>query len=78
MLQLGVSPRGTIALCRMAKAHAYISGRDYLIPDDIKNVAVPVMAHRVILTDNAKMDGMTAEKVIKNVLASVQAPSINA
>ncbi|MGN0408430.1 MAG: AAA family ATPase [Bacteroides sp.] len=77
MVELGVSPRGTIALCRMAKARAYMKGRDYLIPEDVKEVAVPVMAHRLILTGSARMDGMTAEKVIKNVLVTVPAPSIN-
>lgn len=77
LMQLGVSPRGTIALCRMAKAHAYINGRDYLVPDDVKNVALPVMTHRIILNDNAKMDGMTAKKAIESILASVPAPSIN-
>lgn len=77
MLELGVSPRGSMALCAMAKARAYMRGREYLTPEDIRDIAVPVMAHRIIVNGSARMDGMNGEKVIKNILVTVKAPSIN-
>lgn len=76
-IELGVSPRGSIALCKMAKARAYMRGREYLIPEDIKSVAVPVLSHRIIMTGNARMEGLTSEKLVKSLLVSVTAPSIN-
>ena len=61
----------------MAKARAYMRGREYLIPEDVKSVAVPVLSHRIIMTGNARMEGLTSEKLVKSLLVSVPAPSIN-
>src|SRR6185436_20129347 len=59
LLALGVSPRGSLALLRAAKAHALVDSRDYLVPDDIKRLAVPALAHRVLLRTrtNGASDG---------------------
>ncbi|MBQ6680529.1 MAG: MoxR family ATPase [Lachnospiraceae bacterium] len=72
----GVSPRGTIALLHAAQAYAYISGRDYVVPEDVKALAVPVLAHR-ILPDRAFQSGNAAAEVISSILEAVPAPTEN-
>lgn len=71
---LGVSPRGSIALMRAAKAYAYIMGRDYVLPDDVKYLAPYVLAHRIILTAEARYDGLTNERLVTSVVNSVRVP----
>ncbi|MFI6077846.1 AAA family ATPase [Actinoplanes sp. NPDC051343] len=73
-LELGASPRGTIALLAVAKAYAWLNGRDYLIPDDVKAYVVPTLRHRVRLRADAALDGVTVESVLAAVLAAVPAP----
>jgi len=73
-LQLGASPRGAIALYRMAQAHALVDGRDAVLPDDVKAVAVPTLAHRLILETKAKYSGVTKEAVVADVLRQVEVP----
>jgi len=73
-LELGVSTRGAMALCRASKARAYLYGRDYVIPDDVKKLAVAVMAHRVIPTGSGSMDRRQNEMVIKDILDNTQSP----
>ena len=73
-VQLGVSPRGMLALLRAVQAYAAISGRDYVIPDDVKKLAVPVMAHRVILRGLYGKSG-ESEKYIQEILDRVPAPT---
>lgn len=73
-IYLGVSPRGSIALMKAAKAYAYVFGRDYVIPDDVKFLAPYVMSHRVILTSEAKYEGMTSEDVVENIVKSTSIP----
>ena len=73
-LELGASPRGATALLAAAKAYAWLSGRDYVIPDDVKGYAVPVLRHRVRLRADAELDGVTVEAVLAGVLATVPAP----
>lgn len=73
-VQLGVSPRGMLALLRAVQAYAAISGRDYVIPDDVKKLAVPVMAHRVILRGLYGKSG-ESEKYIQEILDKVPAPT---
>ena len=70
----GVSPRGTLALVHAAQAYAWIQGRDYLVPEDIKTVAVPVMAHRLVLT-RGYGSALTGEKKIKEILEQVTVPT---
>nr|WP_100374546.1 MoxR family ATPase [Bacillus sp. FJAT-45037] len=73
-VELGVSPRGGIALMKAAQAYALIRGRDYVIPDDVKHVARWTMAHRIILSPEARMSDMTVESVIGDVLEDVRIP----
>ncbi|API94187.1 AAA family ATPase [Virgibacillus sp. 6R] len=71
---LGVSPRGSIALMKAAKAYAYISGRDYVLPDDVKYLAPYVLAHRVILHSEAKYSGKTVNDVIAMIIEQTEIP----
>ena len=71
---LGVSPRASINLMKGSKAMAMLQGRDYVVPDDVKGIAVPVMAHRVLLTASARMRGIRQESVVNEVLDSVPVP----
>ncbi|SEQ81600.1 MoxR-like ATPase [Virgibacillus subterraneus] len=73
-IYLGVSPRGSISLMKAAKAYAYIHGRDYVLPDDVKYLAPFVLVHRVILTSEAKYDGLTSDKVIEKVVKDTHIP----
>ena len=73
-LQLGVSPRGGLAVCRTAKAHAFLSGRDYVTPDDVSAVFRDVCAHRVLLSQKARMHEIPAEKVLTDILEQTKAP----
>ncbi|MGP1992820.1 AAA family ATPase [Zobellia laminariae] len=73
-LYLGGSPRASIATLNAAKAFAAISGRDFVTPEDIKKTLVPVLNHRVILTPEREMEGMTTESVIQMITESVEIP----
>jgi MoxR-like ATPase len=73
-LELGASPRGTTALLAVAKARAWLSGRDYVTPDDVKAFAVPALRHRVRLRAEAELDGVTVDAVLRSVLTAVPAP----
>ncbi|TRM11551.1 MoxR family ATPase [Lentibacillus cibarius] len=73
-IYLGVSPRGSIALMKAAKAYAYIHGRNYVLPDDVKYLAPYVLAHRMILTAEAKYEGHSGEQIIESVVANTQVP----
>ncbi len=71
---LGVSPRGSIALYRLSRARALYEGRDYVLPDDVKFLAPFVLAHRLILRPEAKLDGVTAQTVIQEILDATPIP----
>jgi MoxR-like ATPase len=73
-LYLGASPRAGIALLRVAKARALVSGRDYVEPDDIKIVAPTVLAHRLILAPEARSSGLDAEDLVRSVLERTPVP----
>ncbi|THV58749.1 MoxR family ATPase [Flagellimonas alvinocaridis] len=73
-LYLGASPRASIATLTAAKAFAAISGRDFVIPEDVKKALVPVLNHRVILTPEREMEGMTTENVVNMIMESVEIP----
>jgi len=73
-LALGVSPRGATALLATARAWAWLSGRGYVTPDDVKALAHPTLRHRVQLRAEAELEGVTAESVLDTVLASVSVP----
>jgi MoxR-like ATPase len=70
-LKLGCSPRGALLLFRMTQAHAFVAGRDYAIPEDLKAVAVPVLAHRLGLDTKARYSGILKEDVVREVLDRV-------
>ncbi|MFG6150042.1 AAA family ATPase [Halobacillus sp. B23F22_1] len=71
---LGVSPRGSIALMKAAKAYAFIKDRDYVLPDDVKFLAANVLSHRIILTSETKFEGTTAEDIVSNILSDIAVP----
>ena len=73
-LQLGVSPRGATALMSAARAWAWLSGRDYVTPDDVKALARPALRHRVQLRPEAELEGVSADAVLDGVLGSVAVP----
>ncbi|MCQ6553166.1 MoxR family ATPase [Streptomyces sp. C10-9-1] len=73
-LALGASPRGATALLSTARAWAWLTGRDYVIPDDVKALALPTLRHRVQLRPEAEMEGVTADSVITAILAHVPVP----
>jgi MoxR-like ATPase len=73
-LQIGVSPRGATAIMHTARAWAWLSGRDYVSPDDVKALAFPTLRHRVSLRPEAELEGVTTDAVIESVLASVPVP----
>jgi MoxR-like ATPase len=71
---LGASPRGSLALYRASQARAMMLGRNYVIPDDVKALAEMTLAHRIILSPNARMKGISGEVVIRNLLAQTVVP----
>lgn len=73
-IKLGASPRALITLSHCAQAKAYIAGRDYVIPDDVKELAVPVLAHRLVLDNKASYSGITKEKIIAEILNATDVP----
>ncbi len=73
-LYLGASPRASIAILNTAKAYAAINGRDFVIPEDVKKAVNPVLNHRIILTPEREMEGMSTENVIEMILQSVEIP----
>lgn len=72
---LGGSPRGSLNLYRASKAWAFIRGREYVIPDDIQKMSVPVLAHRIIMNSGAKMKSITAENVVNEAIMKVKVPT---
>ena len=78
MVELGVSPRGALALCRMAKAHAFLAGRDFVVPEDVAAVFPDVCAHRLILSAKARMMEEKAENILAEILRSVDMPVLKA
>jgi len=73
-LRLGASPRASVALYRASQALAFLDGRGYVLPDDVKSAAVPVLAHRVLLDIDQQLRGATSTDAIERVLRSVPAP----
>jgi MoxR-like ATPase len=73
-LALGASPRASIAMLLSSKAYAALQGRNYVVPDDIKSVMLPVMRHRILLKPEAEIEGLDADGIIQRILASVNVP----
>ncbi|GIH26700.1 MoxR-like ATPase [Acrocarpospora phusangensis] len=75
-IEIGVSPRATLGLVAAGRALALLRGRDYLLPDDVRDVAVDVMSHRLMLTFDALADGIEPEDVVRQILLSVPPPLV--
>jgi MoxR-like ATPase len=73
-IRYGVSPRATIALHKAAKAYAFVKKRQFVIPDDVKAIALATLRHRLVLTYQAEADGITADDIIKKILQKIIAP----
>jgi len=76
VLECGAGPRGSLSLIRCARARALLEGRDFIIPDDIKALAVPVLAHRLTLSAEGELEGLTESSILESILSSVEAPRI--
>ncbi|MCM2314734.1 MAG: MoxR family ATPase [Thermoanaerobaculia bacterium] len=74
LLEFGASPRATLALAHVAKGHAFLRGREYVVPEDVKEVAADVMRHRIILTYEAAAERVTPDEILRQVLAAVPVP----
>ncbi|MDH5572185.1 MAG: MoxR family ATPase [Gammaproteobacteria bacterium] len=72
----GAGPRASIGIIRTARANALLQNRDFVLPDDIKSVALPVMRHRISLSADVEIDGLTADDVLNKILESVDAPHL--
>ena len=75
-LERGGSPRATLSLTAMAKAYAYLSGRNYVVPSDIQKVFLPVIVHRLILTPEAEVNGRNTVEIASEILKAVTAPKV--
>ncbi|WP_456589662.1 MULTISPECIES: AAA family ATPase [unclassified Blastococcus] len=76
LIGVGASPRGSLGLVRAARALALLRGRDYVVPEDVADLAVDVLAHRLVLSYEALADGVTAEEVVGRVLATMPQPTV--
>lgn len=73
--RVGVSVRGALALVRTAKVRAASLGRNYVIPDDVKTLAIPVLAHRLVIDIDAEFNGVTSTEIMNRVLSEIAPPS---
>lgn len=75
-IRLGASPRGSIALTKMAQAAAYLCGRDYVVPTDVQSVFRDVVEHRILLSPQAKISNMSAANLLETILKEIPAPAL--
>ena len=75
-IAVGSSPRGSLGLFKLSRALAVLSGRDYVVPDDVKRSAIPVLGHRIILKPEARIRGVKVEEIISELLMTVQVPAV--
>ncbi len=73
-IYLGASPRGTLALARVAQARAALNGRDHVLPDDVKDAAVPVLAHRIIVSPAARLRELSADRIVQEIVHNTPVP----
>ncbi|NJN80021.1 MAG: MoxR family ATPase, partial [Anaerolineales bacterium] len=71
---LGASPRGSLSLARAGQARAALMGRDHVLPDDIKTLAVPVLAHRIIVSPAARLRDLSSDRIVQEIVLSAPAP----
>ena len=74
LIEFGASPRATIALAQASRAHAFLRGRSFVTPDDIKAIAPDVLRHRVLTTYEAEAEEVTSDEIVRRVLATVESP----
>ncbi|MCL1813014.1 MAG: MoxR family ATPase [Treponema sp.] len=74
VLECGAGPRGSLSLIRCARAKALLEDRDFIIPDDVKALAVPVLAHRLTLSAEGELEGLTENNIVESILSAVEAP----
>ena len=74
-LTLGASPRAGVSLFKAARAAAFLDGRDYVIPDDVKRLAPAILRHRVSVAPELELEGVTADQALKAVLDRIEAPT---
>jgi MoxR-like ATPase len=72
----GASPRGSLALVRTAKAHALLAGNNYVTPDDIKKIVLPVLRHRLILSADMEIEGIHVDRILNDILEQIPAPRL--
>jgi MoxR-like ATPase len=77
LVEVGASPRGSLAILKLTRARAALEGRDYVIPDDVKAVAVPALAHRLILKPDPWVKGVKTTAVVEDILAHVPVPKVS-
>lgn len=75
MVSLGVSPRGALSLCQMAKAYAFVNSRDFVTPDDIRAVFADVCGHRLMLNSKARLNELSAENILADIIKDVDIPA---
>lgn len=78
LIELGISPRGTLAVCRMAKARAFVLGRDYVTPEDVVEIFPDVCGHRLVLSAKARMNKQSAQTIIDGILREIAIPQLRA
>jgi MoxR-like ATPase len=76
-VEVGASPRGSLAMLKLSKAEAWLRGRNYVLPDDIKEIAAPALSHRIILTADQWIRGTRAESIIAGLIARVEVPKVD-
>ena len=73
---LGASPRGSLSLFRASQAWAFYNSRDYVLPDDIKKMVIPVLSHRILLRQEAKLKKITPEEILRTILKNITVPAV--
>ena len=74
LLELGASPRATIALVRASRAHALLAGRDFVTPHDVKSLARDIMRHRILVSFEADAEGLSADDILQRILDHIPVP----
>jgi MoxR-like ATPase len=74
LIEFGASPRATIALAQAGRAHAFLRGRSFVTPDDVKAIAPDVLRHRVLTTYEAEAEEVTSDEVVQRILARIESP----
>jgi MoxR-like ATPase len=74
LIEFGASPRATISLAQASRAHAFLRGRAFVTPDDVKAIAPDVLRHRVLTTYEAEAEEVTSDQIIQRILAKIEAP----